>query len=115
MNPPARLRELLAAPGFVVMPAVWDGLSAKMSAAAGFKTAFLSGSCVAATRWHAAPWPGATCTSAGSLARHFGMTWSQRFAKRQPSQGETRLGTAPGIASRVVRPGVGRARSSLCV
>jgi 2-methylisocitrate lyase-like PEP mutase family enzyme len=50
MNPPARLRELLAAPEFVVMPAVWDGLSAKMSAAAGFKTAFLSGSCVAATR-----------------------------------------------------------------
>src|ERR1700712_463104 len=50
MNPPARLRELLAAPGFVVMPAVWDGLSAKLSAAAGFKTAFLSGSCVAAGR-----------------------------------------------------------------
>ena len=50
MNPPAHLRELLAAPGFVVMPAVWDGLSAKMSAAAGFRTAFLSGSCVAASR-----------------------------------------------------------------
>src|SRR3978361_1520238 len=50
MNPPHPLSELLAAPGFVVMPAVWDGLSAKMSAAAGFKTAFLSGSCVAATR-----------------------------------------------------------------
>src|SRR6195952_667920 len=50
MNPPAHLRELLAAPEFVVMPAVWDGLSAKMSAAAGFKTAFLSGSCVAASR-----------------------------------------------------------------
>ena len=32
------------------MPAVWDGLSAKLSAAAGFKTAFLSGSCVAASR-----------------------------------------------------------------
>ncbi len=50
MNPPARLRALLAEPGFVVMPAVWDGLSAKMSAAAGFKTAFMSGSCVAASR-----------------------------------------------------------------
>jgi len=36
--------------GFVVMPAVWDGLSAKLTAAAGFKTAFLSGSCVAASR-----------------------------------------------------------------
>lgn len=50
MNAPDRLRALLAAPGFVTMPAVWDGLSAKLSAAAGFKTAFLSGSCVAASR-----------------------------------------------------------------
>ncbi|HUD58013.1 MAG TPA: isocitrate lyase/PEP mutase family protein [Acetobacteraceae bacterium] len=50
MNPPDRLRALLAEPGFVVMPAVWDGLSAKLSAGAGFKTAFLSGSCVAASR-----------------------------------------------------------------
>lgn len=50
MTPPDRLRALLADPGFVVMPAVWDGLSAKLSAAAGFRTAFLSGSCVAASR-----------------------------------------------------------------
>jgi 2-methylisocitrate lyase-like PEP mutase family enzyme len=32
------------------MPAVWDGLSAKLAASAGFETAFLSGSCVAASR-----------------------------------------------------------------
>ena len=44
------MRALLAKPGLVVMPAVWDGLSAKLSAAAGFQTAFLSGSCVAASR-----------------------------------------------------------------
>jgi 2-methylisocitrate lyase-like PEP mutase family enzyme len=50
MTAPERLRALLAEPGFVVMPAVWDGLSAKMAAAAGFPTAFLSGSCVAASR-----------------------------------------------------------------
>lgn len=50
MNAPARLRALLAEPEFVVMPAIWDGLTAKMTAAAGFKTAFLSGSCVAASR-----------------------------------------------------------------
>jgi 2-methylisocitrate lyase-like PEP mutase family enzyme len=50
MSPPDRLRALLAKPDFVVMPAVWDGLSAKLSAAAGFETAFLSGSCVAASR-----------------------------------------------------------------
>jgi 2-methylisocitrate lyase-like PEP mutase family enzyme len=41
---------MLARPGFVVMPAVWDGLSAKLAASAGFETAFLSGSCVAASR-----------------------------------------------------------------
>ena len=50
MTAPDRLRALLAEPGLVTMPAVWDGLSSKMTAAAGFKTAFLSGSCVAATR-----------------------------------------------------------------
>jgi 2-methylisocitrate lyase-like PEP mutase family enzyme len=50
MTPPERLRALLNQPGFVAMPAVWDGLSAKLTIAAGFKTAFLSGSCVAASR-----------------------------------------------------------------
>src|SRR5882724_9985669 len=50
MNAPDRLRKLLTEPGFVVMPAVWDGLTAKLAAGAGFKTAFLSGSCVAASR-----------------------------------------------------------------
>jgi 2-methylisocitrate lyase-like PEP mutase family enzyme len=50
MNPPERLRALLSKPEFVVMPAVWDGLSAKLAAHAGFETAFLSGSCVAASR-----------------------------------------------------------------
>jgi 2-methylisocitrate lyase-like PEP mutase family enzyme len=50
MTPPERFRTLLAKPEFVVMPAVWDGLSAKLSAEAGFATSFLSGSCVAASR-----------------------------------------------------------------
>lgn len=50
MTPPDRLRALLAKPDFVVMPAVWDGLSAKLADAAGFATSFLSGSCVAASR-----------------------------------------------------------------
>lgn len=50
MSAPERLRALLAKPGLIVMPAVWDGLSARLSAAAGFETAFLSGSCVAASR-----------------------------------------------------------------
>lgn len=50
MTPPDRLRALLARPDFVVMPAVWDGLSAKLTAEAGFASVFLSGSCVAASR-----------------------------------------------------------------
>jgi len=50
MTAPERLRALLAKPEFVVMPAVWDGISAKLAAGAGFETAFLSGSCVAASR-----------------------------------------------------------------
>ena len=50
MTPPERFRALLAEPGFVVMPAVWDGLPARLTRAAGFRTAFLSGSCVAAGR-----------------------------------------------------------------
>ena len=50
MTPPDRLRALMAEPGMIQMPAVWDGLSAKLAAKAGFKTAFLSGSCVAAAR-----------------------------------------------------------------
>ncbi|WP_072390272.1 isocitrate lyase/PEP mutase family protein [Hyphomicrobium sp. CS1BSMeth3] len=50
MNAPARMRALLAKPDFVVMPAVWDGLTAKLAFGAGFETAFLSGSCVAASR-----------------------------------------------------------------
>ncbi len=47
---PERMRALLAKPGFIPMPAVWDGLTAQLAAKAGFETAFLSGSCCAASR-----------------------------------------------------------------
>jgi 2-methylisocitrate lyase-like PEP mutase family enzyme len=50
MTPPEKLRALLAEPGLVTMPAVWDGLTARLTADAGFRSAFLSGSCVAASR-----------------------------------------------------------------
>lgn len=50
MTAPERLRALLARPDFVTMPAVWDGITAKLAAEAGYETAFLSGSCVAASR-----------------------------------------------------------------
>ncbi len=50
MTAPQQMRALLAQPGFVTMPAVWDGISAKLAAAAGYKTAYHSGSCCAASR-----------------------------------------------------------------
>lgn len=50
MTPSEKLRALLTEPDFMVMPAIWDGLSAKLTAQAGFTSAFLSGSCVAASR-----------------------------------------------------------------
>jgi len=51
MTPPEKLRALLATqPGLITMPAVWDGITARLTYEAGFKTAFLSGSCVAASR-----------------------------------------------------------------
>lgn len=50
MTHPEKLRALLCEPGMLVMPAVWDGLTAKLTSEAGFKTAFMSGSCVSAAR-----------------------------------------------------------------
>ena len=50
MTPSDKLRVLLDEPAFVVMPAIWDGLTSKLSFEAGFPSAFLSGSCVAASR-----------------------------------------------------------------
>ena len=45
----AALRARLAAHESVLMPGVWDALSAKLSAEAGFSTVFLSGYCVSGT------------------------------------------------------------------
>ena len=50
MTPADRMRALFAAPGLHVMPAIWDGLSARFAREAGFKTAFIAGSCIAAHR-----------------------------------------------------------------
>jgi 2-methylisocitrate lyase-like PEP mutase family enzyme len=44
------LRELLAQPGIEIMPGCHDALSAKLSADAGFKLAFMSGFAVSAVR-----------------------------------------------------------------
>ena len=45
----AGLRQRLAAGASVLMPGVWDALSAKLAAEAGFSTVFLSGYCVSGT------------------------------------------------------------------
>jgi methylisocitrate lyase len=44
-----RIRELLGAGGAVLMPGVWDALSARLVAQAGFEVSFLSGYATAAT------------------------------------------------------------------
>src|SRR5690348_17968179 len=50
MSAAQRLRELLAQPQVEIMPGCYDGISAKLVAAAGFKVAFMSGFAVAAAR-----------------------------------------------------------------
>ncbi|HEX6978633.1 MAG TPA: isocitrate lyase/PEP mutase family protein [Alphaproteobacteria bacterium] len=50
MRPAQQLREILAKPGLHVMPCCFDGLSAKLIAAAGCKVSFMSGFAVAAAR-----------------------------------------------------------------
>src|SRR3546814_8788713 len=69
-TPPDRLRARLAQPDFVVMPAVWDGLSATLAACAGFRTSFRSGSCVAASRLGG---PDLDLISFGEMFDSFGM------------------------------------------
>ncbi|WP_459624181.1 isocitrate lyase/PEP mutase family protein [Burkholderia sp. 3C] len=49
-TPPQALRAQLAAAGLIAAPSVWDGLSARLSVEAGFRTLFLSGLCLAAAR-----------------------------------------------------------------
>ena len=50
MTPAQKLRDLLAEPGLQIMPGCFDALSAKLVAAAGFKSTFMSGFAVAAAR-----------------------------------------------------------------
>jgi 2-methylisocitrate lyase-like PEP mutase family enzyme len=50
-SPPERLRQLLALPGFHVMPCCYDALSARLIERAGFRLTFMSGFAVAATRF----------------------------------------------------------------
>ena len=42
-SPGQRLRELIEAPGILVMPGIYDGFSARLVEAAGFKAAAISG------------------------------------------------------------------------
>lgn len=48
--PKRTIHDLLASGEPVVMPGVWDALSARMAADAGFSVVFLSGYCMSATR-----------------------------------------------------------------
>ncbi len=50
MTPAARLRALLAAPETLVVPGVWDAMSARLAEQAGFSATYMSGYAVSATR-----------------------------------------------------------------
>ena len=50
LNTSPKLRELLAEPNVEIMPGCYDGLSAKLVAAAGFQVTFMSGFAVSAAR-----------------------------------------------------------------
>jgi 2-methylisocitrate lyase-like PEP mutase family enzyme len=50
VTPSQRLRELLAQPNLAIMPGCYDGLSAKLVAAAGYQVMFMSGFSVSAGR-----------------------------------------------------------------
>ena len=50
MSTPEQLRDLLAAPGLLVMPCCFDGLSAKLIADAGTTVSFMSGFAASAAR-----------------------------------------------------------------
>jgi 2-methylisocitrate lyase-like PEP mutase family enzyme len=50
MSPASRLRELLAAPEILVMPGCYDAMSARLIERAGFKSTFMSGFTVSASR-----------------------------------------------------------------
>jgi 2-methylisocitrate lyase-like PEP mutase family enzyme len=50
MSPASRLRELLAKPEILVMPGCYDAMSARLIERAGFKSSFMSGFTVSASR-----------------------------------------------------------------
>jgi 2-methylisocitrate lyase-like PEP mutase family enzyme len=49
-SPGQRLRELIEAPGILVMPGIYDGFSARLVEAAGFKAAMISGAGISESR-----------------------------------------------------------------
>ena len=46
MNPRRRLRELLAKPGYVVVPGAYDTLTARLVQGAGFDAVYLTGGAI---------------------------------------------------------------------
>ena len=67
--PAARLQALLDAGESVLMPGVWDPLTAQLSADAGFSTVFLSGYCVSGTLLGAPDFGLLTQTEMAEVAR----------------------------------------------
>jgi 2,3-dimethylmalate lyase len=51
MNKALMLRKMMAEPGLVLLPGVYDALSARLAVAAGFKAIYLSGSAIAMSQF----------------------------------------------------------------
>jgi 2-methylisocitrate lyase-like PEP mutase family enzyme len=54
LSPGRRLRQLIAGPGLLLLPGVFDGFSARLVDRLGFKAAFITGSGISESRWG---WP----------------------------------------------------------
>jgi 2-methylisocitrate lyase-like PEP mutase family enzyme len=97
-SPGARLRELLAAPGLLLMPCCFDALSARLVEQAGFQLTFMSGFAVAASR---AALPDAGLISYGEMLDQ-GRTICDSVAIPVLGDGDTGYGNALNV-KRTVR------------
>ena len=70
MKPTTALRTMLAAPGIIVAPGAYDGISARLIEAAGFKAVYMTGAGTAASHLGQPDLGLATLTEMATHARH---------------------------------------------
>ncbi len=70
MRPTTRLRQMLQAPGIIVAPGAYDGISARLIEAAGFRAVYMTGAGTAASHLGQPDLGLATLTEMATHARH---------------------------------------------